>query len=104
MNNTTLQSTINETSETSAGKRGRGRPFGSNSFENIQIKQLLNLLSPEASIPVSKKWLRESLGLMTTENLVQTIKTPFPIVQSTQVAQEEETEEKVQFAMHAFEE
>lgn len=105
MNNTSLQSTLNETSEAAASKRGRGRPHGSNSFENVQIKQLLGLLSPEASIPVSKKWLRDTLGLMATERPVQTIKNDYPIVQPAQEEQaEEEAEEKVQFAMHSFEE
>lgn len=105
MNNTSLQSTLNETSDASATKRGRGRPHGSNSFENIQIKQLLGLLSVEASIPVSKKWLRDTLGLMAVERPVQTIKSDYPIVQPAQEEQaEEETEEKVQFAMHSFEE
>lgn len=105
MNNTTLQSTLNETSEQSALKRGRGRPHGSNSFENVQIKQLLGLLSPEASIPVSKKWLRDTLGLMASERPIQTITNDYPIVSRTPVEQEEEeTEEKVQFAVHSFEE
>jgi hypothetical protein len=102
MNNTSLQSTINETSEQSALKRGRGRPSGSNSFENVQIKQLLGLLSPEASIPVSKKWLRDTLGLMAAERPIQVIVSN-PIVDKFE-DEEEETQEKVQFAMHSFEE
>jgi hypothetical protein len=105
MENTSLQSTLNETSEQSALKRGRGRPSGSNSFENVQIKQLLGLLSPEASIPVSKKWLRDTLGLMASERPIQTITNDYPIVPRSQpIDQEEETEEKVQFAVHSFEE
>jgi len=104
MNNTTLQSTLNETSEQSALKRGRGRPSGSNSFENVQIKQLLSLLSPEAAIPVSKKWLRDTLGLMATEHPIQTITNDYPIISRTPVEEQEEAEEKVQFAMHSFEE
>lgn len=102
MNNTSLESTTNETSETAFLKRGRGRPAGSNSFENVQIKQLLTLLSPEASIPVSKKWLRDTLGLMATERAIQTITNDHPIVSSP--VEQEETEEKVQFAMYSFEE
>ena len=102
MENTSLQSTLNETSEAAAAKRGRGRPAGSNSFENIQIKQLLNLLSPEASIPVSKKWLRDTLGLMAAERPIEVIKSPVPRVSSEE--QEEEQQEKVQFAIHSFEE
>jgi hypothetical protein len=102
MENTSLQSTLNETSEQSALKRGRGRPSGSNSFENVQIKQLLGLLSPEASIPVSKKWLRDTLGLMASERPIQTITYDYPIV--SQPVETEEVEEKVQFAMHSFEE
>lgn len=102
MNNTSLQSTINETSEVAAIKRGRGRPSGSNSFENIQIKQLLGLLSPEAAIPVSKKWLRDTLGLMAVERPVQTITNDHQIINP--VPAQEEAEEKVEFAMHSFEE
>lgn len=102
MNNTSLHSTLNETSETSALKRGRGRPAGSNSFENVQIKQLLGLLSPEASIPVSKKWLRDTLGLMAAERPIQTITNDHPIISRS--TEQEEAEEKVEFAMHSFEE
>jgi hypothetical protein len=99
MNNTSLQSTINETSEVAAIKRGRGRPSGSNSFENIQIKELLNLLSPEASIPVSKKWLRDTLGLMVAAAPVKVITAETPAVE--EVAEEQE---KVEFAVHDFSE
>jgi len=102
MNNTELQSTsvetLNATVENAAPtKRGRGRPTGSNSFENVQIKDLLGLLSPEASIPVSKKWLRDTLGLMVQPSTVKVITSDVPAV-------EELEEEKVQFAVHNFEE
>lgn len=106
MNNTSLQSTINETSETAATKRGRGRPSGSNSFELVQISQLLTLLSPNVAIPVSKKWLRDTLGLMAVEAPVQAITNHHQIITPAPapVVEEDEAEEKVQFAMHSFEE
>lgn len=102
MNNTELQSNITEITNSSINnaahtKRGRGRPAGSNSFENIPIKELLNLLSPEASIPVSKKWLRDTMGLMVQSAPVKVITSEVPAV-------EELEEEKVQFAVHNFEE
>ena len=102
MNNTELQSTETETVTTSTEnlaqtKRGRGRPSGSNSFENVQIKELLNLLSPEASIPVSKKWLRDTLGLMVQPTNIKVITADVPAI-------EELPQEKVEFAMHNFSE
>jgi hypothetical protein len=89
MENITSLSTVNETS-----KRGRGRPAGSNSFEHVQIKHLLSFLSEEASIPVSKLWMRDVLGVIVASRPIQTIKNETP----------EETEEKVQFALNTFEE
>lgn len=103
MNNTTLQSTeietlASSTENASPVKRGRGRPAGSNSFEMVQIKEILNLLSPDASIPISKKWLRDTLGLMVAANPIKVIPSVAPIVDA------EEQNEKVEFAIHEFEE
>jgi hypothetical protein len=90
---------INTTSstETETIKRGRGRPAGSNSFEHVQIKHLLNFLSEEASIPVSKLWMRDTLGVIIAARPIQTIT-------NDNVRDEEETEEKVQYALETFEE
>ena len=77
-------------------KRGRGRPSGSNSFEHVQIKHLLNFLSEEASIPVSKLWMRDTLGVIIAARPIQVIQ--------NDIASNEEKEEKVQFALNTFEE
>jgi hypothetical protein len=76
-------------------KRGRGRPAGSNSFEHVQIKHLLNFLSEEASIPVSKLWMRDTLGVIIASR-------PIQVIQQDNL--QEEAEEKVQFALNTFEE
>jgi hypothetical protein len=89
MENNTTSFTENETI-----KRGRGRPTGSNSFEHVQIKHLLSFLSEEASVPVSKLWMRDTLGVIIAARPIQVIKNEQP----------EETEEKVQFALNTFEE
>jgi hypothetical protein len=91
MENNTASSTSNETL-----KRGRGRPSGSNSFEHVQIKHLLNFLSEEASIPVSKLWMRDTLGVIIAAR-------PIQVIQNENVPSEQ-TEEKVQFALNTFEE
>lgn len=90
MENNIASSTNNETP-----KRGRGRPAGSNSFEHVQIKHLLAFLSEDASIPVSKLWMRDTLGVIIASRPIQVIKNE---------EQEEQTEEKVQFALNTFEE
>lgn len=77
-------------------KRGRGRPSGSNSFEHVQIKHLLTFLSEEASIPVSKLWMRDTLGVIIAAR-------PIQVIQNDN-APSESTEEKVQFALNTFEE
>jgi hypothetical protein len=92
MENNTTSSNINETP-----KRGRGRPAGSNSFEHVQIKHLLNFLSEDASIPVSKIWMRDTLGCIIEARPIQVIKNDEA---STPV---EETQEKVQYALETFE-
>jgi hypothetical protein len=94
MENITTSST---TTETATIKRGRGRPAGSNSFENVQIKHLLNFLSEDASIPVSKIWMRDTLGCIIEARPLQVIKNDEP---SYPV---EQTEEKVQYALETFE-
>jgi hypothetical protein len=87
-----------ESNEVSNVKRGRGRPKGSNSFAHVQIKQLLNMLSEEAVIPVSSIWLRNTLGLAVEAPVVRTITNhQTPIV-------EEQAEEKVEFHVENFEE
>ena len=82
--------------ETSAAKRGRGRPSGSNSFANVQIKQLLTLLSEDAVIPVSRIWLRDTFGA---------IAEPAPVIINTanNTVVENQTEEKIQFHIEKFE-
>jgi len=91
MENLIASSTSNE-----AAKRGRGRPSGSNSFEHVQIKHLLNFFSEEASIPVSKLWMRDTLGVIIAARPIQVIQ--------NDIASNEEKEEKVQFALNTFEE
>ena len=82
--------------ETSTAKRGRGRPAGSNSFANVQIKQLLALLSEDAIIPVSRIWLRDTFGA---------ISEPAPVIINTanNAVVENQTEDKIQFHIEKFE-
>jgi hypothetical protein len=91
MENNTASSAANETL-----KRGRGRPSGSNSFEHVQIKHLLTFLSEEASIPVSKLWMRDTLGVIIAARPIQVIQ--------NDIIPNEEKQEKVQFALNTFEE
>lgn len=93
MENNTTSSNSNETP-----KRGRGRPSGSNSFEHVQIRHLLNFLSEDASIPVSKIWMRDTLGIIVASRPVQVI------TNSGLRDAEEQVEEKVQYALETFEE
>ena len=93
MENISSSSTITETATI---KRGRGRPAGSNSFENVQIKHLLNFLSEDAAIPVSKIWMRDTLGCIIEARPLQVIKNDeasYPV---------EQAEEKVQYALETF--
>jgi hypothetical protein len=83
---------------TATVKRGRGRPHGSNSFENVQIKHLLNFLSEDASIPVSKIWMRDTLGCIIEARPLQVIKNDDAPSITT-----EQSEEKVQYALETFE-
>jgi hypothetical protein len=92
-NNTTSSSTT----PTATVKRGRGRPHGSNSFENVQIKHLLNFLSEDASIPVSKIWMRDTLGCIIEARPLQVIKNDDASIPV------EETQEKVQYSLETFE-
>ena len=92
MENNIISSTTNETL-----KRGRGRPAGSNSFEHVQIKHLLNFLSEDASIPVSKIWMRDTLGCIIEARPIQVIKNDEASTPA------EETQEKVQYALETFE-
>lgn len=96
MNNNIVNS---NSTETATVKRGRGRPHGSNSFENVQIKHLLNFLSEDASIPVSKVWMRDTLGCIIEARPLQVIKHDETAHHPT-----EEAEEKVQYALETFEE
>jgi len=95
MNNNT---NANGTVENAEAKRGRGRPAGSNSFAHVQIKQLLMFLSEEASIPVSKVWMRETLGVIAEAPKLSIIKASEPSIEI-----DNQTEEKVQFSIERFE-
>ena len=92
-----METNTNSSTETATIKRGRGRPAGSNSFENVQIKHLLNFLSPDASVPVSKIWMRDTLGIMIASR-------PIQVITNDGVRDEQEQpEEKVQYALETFE-
>ena len=88
--------TTSSSTETATIKRGRGRPAGSNSFENVQIKHLLNFLSEDAAIPVSKIWMRDTLGCIIQARPLQVI--------TNDITPTEDNEEKVQYSLEAFEE
>jgi hypothetical protein len=60
----------------------------------VQIKQLLTMLSEEAVVPVSQIWLRDTLGLMVVTPTIKTI--------TNHQVEEEQTEERVQFAIETF--
>lgn len=93
MNTQSYAQPVNEASVT---KRGRGRPAGSNSFANVQIKQLLTLLSEDAIVPVSRIWMRDTFGA---------IAEPAPLIINTanNTVVENQTEEKIQFHIEKFE-
>jgi hypothetical protein len=95
MNNNIVSS---NSTETATVKRGRGRPHGSNSFENVQIKHLLNFLSEDASVPVSKIWMRDTLGCIIEARPLQVIRNEDAPSITT-----EQSEEKVQYALETFE-
>jgi hypothetical protein len=52
----------------------RGRPIGSSSFVKIRLASLMQLLNPNAEIPISKKYAIE-LGLIEAEK-VESINRP----------------------------
>ena len=91
--------TTSSSTETATIKRGRGRPAGSNSFENVQIKHLLNFLSEDASIPVSKIWMRDTLGCIIEAR-------PLQVIKNDDSANHHELgeNEKVEYAFETFEE
>jgi len=99
MQNNNSNFTNNETSN----KRGRGRPHGSNCFTNIPIKTLLEFLDPSFSIPVSKLWLKNTLGLIVEESEVKVLTNNGTRAVEKQ-EEEEQNAETVQFAVHSFEE
>lgn len=80
-------------------KRGRGRPKGSVSFAHIKIKDLLQLLSEEAAIPVSQLWLRDTLGLIVSSPEIKIITNHSPSMS----IQDNQTEEKVEYHLNTFE-
>jgi hypothetical protein len=93
--NNSLNTAIGQDQE---AKRGRGRPKGSNCFAHVRIKDLLTMLSEEATIPVSQIWLRDTMGLLVSKPIVRTITNHY-------TPQQENTEqEKVQFSIETFEE
>ena len=96
MENITTSSPVTETATI---KRGRGRPAGSNSFENVQIKHLLNFLSEDASIPVSKIWMRDTLGCIIEAR-------PLQVIKNDDSADHHKLgeNEKVEYAFETFEE
>lgn len=97
MENTTNNPIVNTTS-----KRGRGRPHGSNCFANVPIQTILDFMAPSASIPVSKLWLKNTLGLVVDDAEVKIITNTG--LRPLEENKEEEKPEKVQFAVHSFEE
>lgn len=53
--------------------RGKGRPAGSTSFVRVSLANLSNLIGPNGSIMVSKKWL-DSIGASMEESTVAAIR------------------------------
>lgn len=70
----------------------RGRPKGANSFANVSLADLNNLLGPQASVVVSKMWLRD-LGIDLDAPQRQTIALVAPPV---------EEEKKIEFVITPF--
>jgi hypothetical protein len=62
---------MNDTTQTQV--RGRGRPAGSSSFVRISLADLSNLIGPNGSVMVSKKWL-DSIGACMEESTVAAIR------------------------------
>lgn len=81
---------MNDTNE----PKRRGRPTGSNSFERIRLKDLLEIMGENSVVPVSTVWLREQ-GL-----------TVAPLVNITVAAapeQENDVLPPIQFKLETFE-
>lgn len=60
---------MNTTTET---KRGRGRPKGSNSFQNMKLSDLIEKYGPDTILPVGRLWLQNqgtsSIQVISTNN------------------------------------
>jgi hypothetical protein len=79
---------------TDANAKRRGRPAGSNSFVRVRVSDLAKLVGENASVPVSKVWLRDN-GIQTAQPVVAVI---------PQVIEEaEESAPKIEFSLTTFE-
>ena len=94
-----MSNELNQSTEQANIKRGRGRPKGSNCFAHVKIKDLLNMLSEEAAIPVSQLWLRDTLGLIVSAPEIKVITSHAPSI----TIQDSTTEEKIEYSLNTFE-
>jgi hypothetical protein len=77
-------------------KRGKGRPVGSNSFVRVRLCDLVNLIGSNATVPVSKVWLREN-------GFEEAVNAPLPPISFRVAEPEQEPEEKIEFSLTTFE-
>jgi hypothetical protein len=77
-------------------KRGKGRPAGSNSFVRVRLCDLVNLIGANATVPVSKVWLREN-------GFEEAVNAPLPTISFRVAEPEAEPEEKIEFSLTTFE-
>jgi len=77
-------------------KRGKGRPVGSHSFVRVRLCDLVNLIGVNATVPVSKVWLREN-------GFEEAVNAPLPTISFRVAEPEEEPEEKIEFSLTTFE-
>ena len=63
-------------------KRGRGRPKGSNSFQSVTLKELIEMYSEDTQIPVGRLWLKNGLSpvkeMSVTVPVVPSVESPAP--------------------------
>lgn len=77
-------------------KRGKGRPSGSNSFVRVRLCDLVDLIGANATVPVSKVWLRDN-------GFEEEVNKPLSPIRMKVAEPDQEPEEKIEFSLTTFE-